>query len=174
MTHLEMAVPFAKPLQNKLSSFLNSYALKDVVSLTPHAKQDFEAVTCQSASIRGGLGSENPSLDFLAFFDRIMPKTASAVTLSQCPVPIGAPYPSHIIDAPFWQPSEKEISLMTLWQSSRNSGQILRELTKRTSKVNLAKLHRFQEGGLDQDSLTEILENLHKASECYEPTSDAI
>ena len=83
LANLEVLAPFPKPAQDKLSSFLAMYSLQST-SMTPHVlEQDFETVWCQSVSARGIFGSGTEHLDFLGFFDRVMPKTSTAVTTSR-------------------------------------------------------------------------------------------
>ena len=62
--------------------------------------------------------------------------------------------------------------LMTMMnQSIQDSIQTLTLISTRDISYGCPK---FQDGGLDQDSLAELVENLHKLSECYEATSDAL
>ena len=173
-TSMQLVAPFAKPFKDKLKPYLQTYNLSDSISLSPHTKPDFEKVWCQSVSVRGINGSENGHLDFLSYFDRVMTKTASAVTTSKCPVQLKMPFPVHMIGTPYWDPVDKTIPIMTLWQSSREAGNIIKILSERVAKINLSKFHRYEEAGLDQDTLMDTIEDLHKLSENYEPTSDAM
>ena len=113
IANLELVFPFPKPSKEKLNPFLNSYTLSDTISISPHAcfdKNSVDSVWCQSVSSRGKnylqnilnlcwaflifdlfsiyyflgiLGSEAANMDFLGYFDRIMHKTATAVTTSR-------------------------------------------------------------------------------------------
>ena len=109
IANLELVFPFPKPSKEKLNPFLNSYTLGDTISISPHAcfdKNSVDSVWCQSVSSRGKnyfrkhfefvlgffiylfiflgvLGSEAANMDFLGYFDRIMHKTATAVTTSR-------------------------------------------------------------------------------------------
>lgn len=158
---LQLGAPFSK-------QHLNDDLTKKISCLSPHiSKVDLSNVWCQSASFRGAPPSGVSSLELLAYFDRVMPKTATAVTTSKCPLQVGAPFPSHIIDSANWDKVDKTVPVLTLWQSSQESGQIVQALAERSSKINLNKLHRFQEAGLDQDSLKESIEDLRKQADCY-------
>ena len=112
-------------------------------------------------------------LDFLCYFDEVMPKTATAVTMSRNPVQVDRPYPS-LFKTLIGDGNAKICPSLTLWQSSRNSGKIVKNLAERTAKVNLHKMHRFEESGLEQDELTAVIEDLITLSECYDKPSDAI
>ena len=107
IANLELVFPFPKPSKEKLNPFLNTYTLGDTISISPHAcfdKNSVDSVWCQSVSSRGKnyfqnilnlywaflnlfllgvLGSEAANMDFLGYFDRIMHKTATAVTTSR-------------------------------------------------------------------------------------------
>ena len=90
------------------------------------------------------------------------------------PIQIGAPFPSHMVDSPYWDTSSKTLPLLSLWQSSRDSGKMASILAERSKRINLNKLHRFQDAGLDEDSLKESIEDLYKLSDCYVEPTDAI
>ncbi len=45
------------------------------------------------------------------------------------------------------------------------------KMSERMSKLNLNKLHRFQEAGLEADDVVEVLEDLYTLAKCYEPDS---
>jgi len=177
IANLELVFPFPKPSKEKLNPFLNSYTLSDTISISPHAcfdKNSVDSVWCQSVSSRGILGSEAANMDFLGYFDRIMHKTATAVTTSRCPVPVGWPFPNHLSNSSYWNHTDKTLPMVSLWQSSKNSGNIVSSLAERCSRIKLQKLHRFTEAGLDEDSLQETIEGLHTLSDCYQANSDAI
>ena len=125
-------------------------------------------------SARGIQGSENAHLDLLGFCDRVMAKTTTAVTSSKCPIQLKMPFPVHMLDTPYWDSVDKTIPIMTLWQSSREAGNIIKILSERVAKINLNKFHRYEEAGLDQDTLQDTIEDLHKLSENYESASDAM
>ena len=171
---LQLVAPFAKPFKDKLNPYLQFYTLQDAISLSPHTKPEFEKVWCQSVSARGIQGSENGHLDFLGFYDRVMAKTTTAVTSSKCPIQLKMPFPVHMLDTPYWDAVDKTIPIMTLWQSSKEAGNIIKILSERVAKINLNKFHRYEEAGLDQDTLQDTIEDLHKLSENYESASDAM
>ena len=57
-------------------------------------------------------------------------------------------------------------------QSSRSVGLSVKSLADRCGKVNLNKLHRFQDAGLENDELLETTEELINLCECYEENDD--
>ena len=62
------------------------------------------------------------------------------------------------------------VSALTSWQSSTDGvGMTVKSLAERSAKINLNKLHRFQEAGLENDELVEITESLQSLYECYRP-----
>jgi len=172
---LDLVLPFTKPSHEKLNQFLNNYNIEaNVISFSPHVThENTDSIWCQSVSTRGILGSEAANMDFLGYFDRVMNKTATAVTTSRCPVTVGSPFPHHLWNSPFWNASEKTLPMVSLWRSSKNSGNLVKSMVERCSKIKLSKLHRFQESGLDDDTLQETIESLHALSDCYQPSSDA-
>ncbi len=112
-------------------------------------------------------------MDFLGFYDRAFPNTATAVTISKTAAQVGRPYPEFFKTPVGANPEMKTTSTLTSWQSSKKSGKIARCLADRSAKVNLNKMHRFEEAGLEQDELTEVVEDLVRLAENYEPSSDA-
>lgn len=147
--------------------------LKSSLSLTPHTNNfEAESVWSQSVSFRG---RQDPKLSIMEMLDQSFPKTLSAMTTSKCAMQVGAPYPSHMFSPISWSdPTEKKtIPTVTLWQSSRGSGNILQSLVDRCARINLNKLHKFQDAGLDQDGLLETIEDLSTLSDCYKNPSDA-
>jgi len=177
IANLKIVFPFPKPQKESLNQFLNSYTLDDFTSISPHAYHDknlADSVWCQSVSSRGVLGSEAVNIDFLGYFDRTMNGTATAVTTSRCPIPIGPPFPNHLLNSSYWDQCDKTLPMVSLWQSSKNSGNLVKSLVERCSRIKLHKLHRFTEAGLDEDTFQETLEGLHAFSECYQANSDVI
>ena len=66
------------------------------------------------------------------------------------------------------------VSSLTSWQSSTvGVGMMVKSLAERTSKINLNKLHRFQDAGLENDELIETTESLQSLYECYSPQDSA-
>ena len=66
------------------------------------------------------------------------------------------------------------VSSLTSWQSSTDGvGMMVKSLAERTSKINLNKLHRFQDAGLENDELIETTESLQSLYECYSPQDSA-
>lgn len=168
---LQLSFPFPKPKNEKLGSFLHGYSMAEAVYLTPHISQShIESIWCQSVSTRGIAQS---NLELLGYFDTVMPRVKTAVTSSQCPVLVGSPFPSHAFDSPYWDSIDKSVAVMSMWQSSRDSGNIVKSLAERSAKINLSKFHRFQEAGLDTDLFNEVREDLYNQSQTYEASSDA-
>jgi len=60
------------------------------------------------------------------------------------------------------------VPVLTSLQSSSAVGFAMKSLAERCGKINLNKLHRFQEAGLDNDELIETTEGLINLYECYE------
>lgn len=48
----------------------------------------------------------------------------------------------------------------------------VKALAERSAKINLNKLHRFQDAGLENDELLETTESLLSLYECYKPQND--
>ena len=57
--------------------------------------------------------------------------------------------------------------VLTSWQSSNGVGLMVKSLAERSGKINLNKLHRFQDAGLENDELLETTESLISLYECY-------
>ena len=89
-------------------------------------------------------------------------------------MPVGSPFPHHLWNSPFLNHTDKTLTTVSLWQSSKNSGNLVKSLVDRCRKINLSKLHRFQEAGLDQDSLQEAIEGLNALSDCYRVNFDTM
>ena len=53
-------------------------------------------------------------------------------------------------------------------QSSNAVGLSIKNVAERCKRINLNKLHRFQEAGLENDELLETTEELVNLFECYE------
>ena len=88
------------------------------------------------------------------------------------PMPLKCPFPD-IFDHNSQPPpprsgSSGSISAMALWQSSElGIGQTVKSLAGRAGKVNLNKLPKFMDCGLEQDTLVQTVEELTQLSECY-------
>ena len=60
------------------------------------------------------------------------------------------------------------IPVLTSLQSSGAVGLAVKSLAERSGKINLNKLHRFQDAGLENDELLETIEGLTNLYESYE------
>ena len=59
------------------------------------------------------------------------------------------------------------VPVLTSWQSSNGAGLLVKSLAERSGKINLNKLHRFKDAGLENDELLETTESLASLFECY-------
>ena len=112
--------------------------------------------------------TDNLNQALLCHFSQHWPQTKVGVTSAVTGCPISAPYPKIFTD-----PNQQNSSLpiLTSWNSSKGSGTMLRKMSDRVTRINLNKLHRFEEAGLEADDLAEVLEDLDSAAKCYEPDS---
>lgn len=112
-------------------------------------------------------------------------RSMNAVFVSEVGIPTSKPYPEifkkpvqvgsmawsvswavNLID-PFCLFQLAKSSAMTLWQSSKNCGQMLRQLHEQGVKMNIRKYHKFGEAGTEEDEFKESLEHLATASDSY-------
>jgi len=189
---LDLAAPFPKPIHEKLSTYLKhqtnpgltSYEcdLPQFITLNPHSKSNPPTVWNQMINSRGITGSNSANLDFLEFYSRTMPTTLTNVINSETAVQVGLPFPNHTIGSSFWKPDEniywdsvgKTMPTLTSWNSNPTSGDIVKVISERARKVKLAKMHRFQDAGLEQDDYDSMIESLTSLSECYNNPTDVI
>ena len=54
-------------------------------------------------------------------------------------MPVGSPFPHHLWNSPFWNTSEKTLPMVSLWRSSKNSGNLVKSMVERCSKIKLSK-----------------------------------
>jgi hypothetical protein len=59
------------------------------------------------------------------------------------------------------------IPALSSLQSSKSVGLMIKSLAERCRKINLNKLHRFQDAGLENDELLESTESLNNLYECF-------
>ena len=88
------------------------------------------------------------------------------VTSAEAGSPISTPYPKIFLKR---DPSDILIPTLAAWSSSTGSGIMLRKMMDRVSKINLSKLHRFREAGLETDDIGNVLEDLDTLAKSYEP-----
>ena len=60
------------------------------------------------------------------------------------------------------------VPVLTSLQSSQEMGSAIKNIAGRCGKINLNKLHRFRDAGLENDELLETTEELISLYECYE------
>ncbi len=60
-------------------------------------------------------------------------------------------------------------TMATSWQSARSTGSLIGKTTERLERINLKKLHRFVEAGLEEDDFAEVMEDLKTLKSCYNP-----
>lgn len=178
---LELIAPFPKPIYEKLNTYLKSLEPSDrifqdyQIPISPHA--DLASFNWhQSVATRGISGTDACNLDFLEFYSKNMPQTSTSVITSNNGIQVGLPFPHHIIETttPFWDSKSKIIPTMTSWNSNPTSGSIAKTLSERLQKIKLAKMHRFQDAGLEQEEYEAVVENLTVLSECYQKPSDVM
>jgi len=87
------------------------------------------------------------------------------VTSIESPQQIVSPYPKIFAN----ESTVESTTLATSWQSSRSIGCLIDKTTCRLERTNLSKLHRFNEAGLEQDDLAEVIEDLKTLGNCYTP-----
>merc|ERR1711890_129743 len=108
----------------------------------------------------------------------VMPKSITSIDTS---LPTGCPFP-HIFDKSrissngFLVDDTTEnsgngvnsVPVLTSLQSSHEMGLAIKNIASRCGKINLNKLHRFRDAGLENDELLETTEELISLYECYE------
>ncbi len=102
----------------------------------------------------------------LCHFSQHWPETKVGVTSAVAGCPISAPYPKIFTDP---NQQNSPLPILTSWNSSKGSGTMLRKMSERVTRINLNKLFRFKEAGLEADDLNEVLEDLDVAAKCFEP-----
>ena len=124
---------------------------------------NFESVKGKYAKV------DHVGLALFKHFDGRVP-TRSVFSI-QSPLPLDPPFPLQIFDLAGKGPPGgvgRKSSSMAIWQSSeRGVGQSVKSWAARASKINLNKLPKFQDCGLEQDSLVQAVEELTQLSECY-------
>lgn len=109
---------------------------------------------------------------------RVIPKSITSVDTS---LPTGCPFP-HIFDKTKISSSGflledtadnsargvNSVPVLTSLQSSHEMGLSIKNIAGRCGKINLNKLHRFRDAGLENDELLETTEELINLYECYE------
>jgi len=107
-----------------------------------------------------------------------------SVFTANAPLPVGCPFP-QIFDGQklssvgflLSDPSKEvgrvdSVPAVTAWQSSgKGIGQSLSKMAERASKLNLNKLPKFLQAGLEHDALEQAVEELTELSECYQDRS---
>jgi len=63
------------------------------------------------------------------------------------------------------------VPVMTSLQSSRSAAQHLNDLLMSARKLDIRRLHKVTEVGLEADEYLEVLEGLQTAASCYETES---
>lgn len=167
---------------------LNSHA----TSLTPGCHDVTTGIDTQIVSLRGidrtmvrpanfesikGKYAKVDQLGVALFkhYDSVRLHTRSLFSI-QSPLPLKCPFPK-IFDAGKlgqWKSAGTGagggggVSSMAIWHSSeRGIGQSVKSWAARAAKINLNKLPKFQDCGLEQDSLLQTVEELTQLSECY-------
>ena len=62
----------------------------------------------------------------------------------------------------------ESVPVMTSLQSSRGAGRHLSDLLTLATKLDIRRLHRAIDAGLEADEYKEVLEGLQTAARCYE------
>jgi hypothetical protein len=104
---------------------------------------------------------------FLCHFSQHWPDAKVGITSAESALPVAIPYPK-ILSA---LPDGEEVAALTAWTATRSSGGMIRKMADRVAKLNLNKLHRFREAGLEADDVADFLEDLDTMAKCYEPSS---
>ena len=62
----------------------------------------------------------------------------------------------------------ESVPVMTSLQSSRNAGRHLGDLLTQARRLDIRRLHRLTDAGLETDEYHEVLERLQTVAGCYE------
>ena len=111
------------------------------------------------------LRSDSVNQAFLCHFSQHWPDTRVGVTSAEDGASISSPYPKIFAQ----QDGDTSKPVLTAWSSSTGLGGMLRKMSGRLAKINLGKLHRFGEAGLESDDIEAILEDLDSLAKAYEP-----
>jgi hypothetical protein len=111
------------------------------------------------------LRSDSVNQALLCHFSQHWEKTKVGVTSAEAGAPVSTPFP-QIFGR---QNGNASVPMLAAWSSSAGSGGMLRTMMNRLGKVNLSKLHRFVEAGLESDDIGNILEDLDSMAKSYEP-----
>ncbi len=101
------------------------------------------------------------------YFMLRLPLSQTAVSTSPSLCPSGNPYPRLF---GVGEENRESISTLTYWQSSESASLYLSSLSDRGRKINLHKMHRFEEAGLEQDELAAIVDGLADVRDNYKET----
>ena len=110
-------------------------------------------------------------------------RTINAVTGHDSALKVEKPFPrlfdqsidasGHMDSAIKRDPETKgvdQVAVLTCWQSSKGTGDHVNTLYERAKKINLHKMHRFGEAGLEADDYDEVLSDLANLKDCYTET----
>lgn len=61
----------------------------------------------------------------------------------------------------------ESVPMISLLQSSQSAGQHLTDLLTSARKLDIRRLHRVIDAGLEADEYTEVLESLQTVARCY-------
>ena len=88
------------------------------------------------------------------------------MTFNQKIIKIGEYFPEEI----FADKRQKEMSAKSLWKASLNeSGSYVKTLSDAAKRVDLNRMHKFTEAGLEKDDFNEVVENLSSLYDRYVP-----
>nr|ACO10413.1 misato homolog 1 [Caligus rogercresseyi] len=83
--------------------------------------------------------------------------------------PIGRPYP-RIFDSVY--DKDERMNMITSWSSSDTMEKILNDIAAQASKLNLNKMSRFLEAGLEEDEFKEVINGLMNIADDYSNRCD--
>jgi len=111
------------------------------------------------------LRSDSVNQAFLCHFSQHWPSTRVGMTSAEAAVSVSTPFPQIFRQLD----GETSKPVLSAWSSSSGSGGMLRKMCARLAKINLGKLHRFREAGLESDDIETILEDLDSLAKAFEP-----
>jgi hypothetical protein len=183
---LELCAPFANA-DEYLVNLLNESDV-ETVSLCPSSKSG--DVCVQAVSVCGVHESRWKPKDFRRsekyakhpyltcdtaeeafrhYYRLRLPRTQTGVATSPAWCSTANPFP-RILKENTKSGEAQKMATLTSWQSSNSAAGYVQSLCDRAGKINLHKLHRFQESGLEQDELKCVVDRLSDVSENYRET----
>ena len=156
-----LVAPFPLSASTPLDRILATLPQQTTLLPSHTGRHDQNQPYTAAVSLRGVEAVEEAREAVAGWAREARPGAATGVSVARGPVTLPLSYP-HLFTG-----GRGEVAAMTTWDTGSQVGEALDQLAAQAARVNIGKLHRFEEAGLEEDEWREAVEAIASLGEAY-------